>query len=121
VRHSTPASHHRSHAARLTGAALTLGLAISAVATAAPAGAGESMKTELHKLRICESGDNYAEDTGNGYYGAYQFAPSTWQALGFSGRPDQAKHDTQDRAARTLHQRDGWGAWPSCARSEHLR
>lgn len=91
------------------------------MATAAPVGANEPMKAQLHKLRICESGDNYREDTGNGYYGAYQFAPRTWHALGFQGRPDHAKQVTQNRAAKREYQIDGWGAWPSCSRSQHLR
>src|SRR6266516_4712901 len=26
-----------------------------------------------HRLRVCESSDNYATNTGNGHYGAYQF------------------------------------------------
>lgn len=67
------------------------------------------------ELRQCESGGNYAEDTGNGYYGAYQFLPSTWWALGFSGMPNQASPAVQDEAARMLLQRQGWGAWPACS------
>jgi len=34
------------------------------------------------RLRQCESGNNYAINTGNGYYGAYQFDASTWRAVG---------------------------------------
>jgi hypothetical protein len=79
------------------------------------------MRTQLHKLRICESGDNYRENTGNGYYGAYQFSASTWRGLGYHGRPDQAPRVRQDRAAKREHQMAGWGAWPSCSRREHLR
>src|SRR5438045_553109 len=30
------------------------------------------------QLRWCESGGNYATNTGNGFYGAYQFAAGTW-------------------------------------------
>jgi resuscitation-promoting factor RpfA len=114
VRHSTFAS-------RFAAGALTIGLVISGVATAAPAGASQAMQSKLHKLRVCESGNNYQENTGNGYFGAYQFSRSTWHGLGFHGRPDQAKHVTQDRAAKRLHHQSGWGAWPSCARTEHLR
>jgi hypothetical protein len=125
VRYGTPASPFRSpfrvHAARLGGAAVAVGLAVSAVITAAPVGASEPMKVDLHKLRICESGDHYHEDTGNGYYGAYQFAPTTWHSLGFRGLPNHAKHATQNRAAKLLHHQDGWQAWPSCSRTEHLR
>lgn len=37
-----------------------------------------SLATWLSKLRACESGGNYQINTGNGYYGAYQFAAATW-------------------------------------------
>jgi resuscitation-promoting factor RpfA len=126
VRHITGAVGERgpdrgSHAARLTATTLAVGLAVAAIATAAPVGANEPMKTKLHKLRICESGNNYREDTGNGYYGAYQFSSGTWRSLGFRGRPDHAKHATQDRAARKEHRIDGWRAWPACSAAEHLR
>src|SRR5579863_4891236 len=33
-------------------------------------------------LRQCESNANYRADTGNGYYGAYQFSISSWIAVG---------------------------------------
>ena len=38
-----------------------------------PAGSGGAGGVWL-QLRECESGDNYAENTGNGFYGAYQFS-----------------------------------------------
>jgi hypothetical protein len=114
VRYSTLAS-------RSAAGALTIGLIVSGVATAAPASAHGTMDSKLHKLRSCESGNNYHENTGNGYFGAYQFSRSTWRGLGFHGRPDQARHLTQDRAAKRLHHESGWGAWPSCSRTEHLR
>ena len=68
------------------------------------------------ELRQCESGGNYAIDTGNGYYGAYQFSASTWHGLGFSGLPNQAPPATQDAAAVKLQARSGWGQWPACSR-----
>jgi hypothetical protein len=68
------------------------------------------------ELRDCESDDNYADDTGNGYYGAYQFGLSTWESLGFSGLPSAAPAAEQDQAAQELQARSGWGQWPSCSR-----
>jgi hypothetical protein len=83
------------------------------VAVAAPA-AGP--RDPFAALRQCESGGNYGTDTGNGYYGAYQFTAGTWRSLGFGGLPSQAPPAVQDRAARELQARRGWGQWPSCAR-----
>ena len=68
------------------------------------------------ELRQCESGGNYAIDTGNGYYGAYQFSAATWHGLGFTGLPNQAPPAVQDEAAVELQARSGWGQWPACSR-----
>jgi hypothetical protein len=86
---------------------------VASMATSASASVSES---DLAKLRACESGGNYRANTGNGYYGAYQFALGTWQGLGYSGRPDQASPATQDAAVRKLQARSGWGQWPACSR-----
>jgi resuscitation-promoting factor RpfB len=67
------------------------------------------------ELRNCESGGDYSADTGNGYYGAYQFLLSTWEDLGFSGLPSNAPPAEQDQAAQELQARSGWGQWPACA------
>jgi hypothetical protein len=67
------------------------------------------------ELRECESGDNYQEDTGNGYFGAYQFSSSTWTGLGYPGRPDLEPYWTQDEAAARLQALYGWGQWPACS------
>ncbi len=68
------------------------------------------------QLRWCESRDNYADNTGNGYYGAYQFALSTWRSLGLSGLPSSAPAAIQDHAAQELEARSGWAQWPVCGR-----
>ena len=84
--------------------------------TTAPAAPGTPLGGVWAELRRCESGGNYAEDTGNGYYGAYQFSPVTWSALGFPGLPSDAPPAMQDQAAQELQARSGWGQWPSCSR-----
>ncbi len=83
--------------------------ATTAPAPAAPAGGVWA------ELRNCESGGNYADNTGNGYYGAYQFSEGTWQSLGFSGLPSDAPPAVQDQAAQELQAQSGWGQWPSCS------
>jgi resuscitation-promoting factor RpfA len=71
---------------------------------------------DFRRLRICESGGNYAINTGNGYYGAYQFSPITWWWIGYSGYPHQAAPWVQDEAARYLYSLMGWTPWPACSR-----
>jgi muramidase (phage lysozyme) len=67
-------------------------------------------------IRLRESGGNYAADTGNGYYGAYQFSESTWRSLGGTGYPNQASPATQDAMAQRLERRSGWGQWSTSSR-----
>jgi hypothetical protein len=68
------------------------------------------------RLRRCESGGRYDRNSGNGFYGAYQFLPSTWRSLGLPGMPHRAAPEVQDAAARKLQARSGWGQWPVCSR-----
>ena len=67
------------------------------------------------QLRECESGNNYQANTGNGFYGAYQFSGSTWANLGYPGRPDLEPAGMQDEAAQRLQAQSGWGQWPACS------
>jgi hypothetical protein len=76
---------------------------------------GGATPSQFQELAECESGGNYAENTGNGYYGAYQFSQATWTALGFPGEPDQEPPSMQDQAAEELQAADGWGQWPACS------
>ncbi|HVU73312.1 MAG TPA: transglycosylase family protein [Mycobacteriales bacterium] len=73
---------------------------------------------ELAALRGCESSGRYSTNTGNGFYGAYQFDIGTWRGLGLSGLPSSAEPDLQDAAASALEQDRGWEPWPAC--SAHL-
>ena len=45
----------------------------------------------------CESGGNWAINTGNGYYGGLQFSPSTWAANGGTGMPHENSREEQIR------------------------
>ena len=95
--------------------------------TAAPSEASDARSTSAipesawAALRKCESGGNYKTNTGNGYYGAYQFAAGTWRRLGYAGLPHEATPATQDEAARRLQAKSGWGQWPACTRKLGLR
>jgi hypothetical protein len=74
-----------------------------------------SLQAEFAAIRACESGDDYLLNTGNGYYGAYQFSASTWAGLGGVGLASAAPPAVQDAAAYRLYQERGWSSWPSCA------
>jgi hypothetical protein len=68
----------------------------------------------LSSTRQCESGGNYAINTGNGFYGAYQFTITSWNAVGGTGYPHNAPSYEQDYRAVKLLQLQGNGAWPVC-------
>jgi hypothetical protein len=68
-------------------------------------------------LAKCESGGNWAINTGNGYFGGIQFDQSTWSRQGglkYAERPDLATREEQIAIAEVTRARQGWGAWPAC-------
>jgi resuscitation-promoting factor RpfA len=75
-------------------------------------------------IRRLESGNNYAANTGNGYFGAYQFLPGSWNSAvsgaGYpqyaNGRADLAPPAAQDAAAMWLQAHSGWGQWSTASR-----
>ena len=83
------------------------------VATAAPNYSSGSSAWD--RIAACESGGNWAANTGNGYYGGLQFSLGTWQAYGGSGRPDQNSREQQIAVAERVRAAEGgYGAWPVC-------
>lgn len=94
-----------------TVAAISMaGLALSATA----ANATTSTST-WDALAQCESGGNWATNTGNGYTGGLQFSPTTWAAYGGTGSAADASREQQIAVAEQVQAAQGWGAWPSCA------
>ena len=68
-------------------------------------------------LAKCESGGNWAINTGNGYFGGVQFDQNTWARQGglkYAPRPDLATRNEQIAIAEKTRARQGWGAWPTC-------
>jgi uncharacterized protein YabE (DUF348 family) len=67
------------------------------------------------RIAACESGGNWAANTGNGYYGGLQFNLGTWHSYGGSGRPDQNSREAQIAVAERVRAAEGgYGAWPVC-------
>ena len=73
-------------------------------------------------LAQCESGGNWAINTGNGYYGGLQFSLSTWAAYGggaYAQYPNEATREEQIAIATKVRDANGgsYGSWPACAAS----
>lgn len=75
----------------------------------------------LARLRKCESGGRYDRNSGNGYYGAYQYNISTWANYGGYRLPSDAPAAMQDERAWQTYQKRGWQPWPSCSKSQGLQ
>jgi len=102
-------------ARRVAACLLTSGTAIAlAVGMGTSTASADPSAAQWAQLRQCESSGNYAINTGNGYYGAYQFNQATWSSVGGSGRPDQASPAEQDYRALYLYRMRGWQPW-TCA------
>ncbi|MGV0642004.1 transglycosylase family protein [Mycolicibacterium sp. XJ2546] len=72
---------------------------------------------EWDQVAKCESGGNWAINTGNGYQGGLQFAPSTWSGHGgseFAPAAHLATKEEQIAVAERVLASQGKGAWPSC-------
>ena len=77
--------------------------------------------TVWDSLAQCESGGNWAINTGNGYYGGLQFSAATWRSVGGSGLPHQHSREEQIKRGQILQARAGWGQWPHCSSKLGLR
>ena len=86
------------------------------VGTKEPVAVFTSGNSVWDRLAQCESGGNWAINTGNGYYGGLQFSLGTWQAYGGTGLPSNHSRETQIAIATKLRNASGgYGAWPGCA------
>jgi hypothetical protein len=75
--------------------------------------------TVWYRLAKCESGGNWAINTGNGYYGGLQMDAQFWRSYGDPkyARPDLAPAEAQIAAAtRARDGGRGYRPWPACAR-----
>jgi uncharacterized protein YabE (DUF348 family) len=75
--------------------------------------------TVWDQLARCESGGNWAANSGNGYYGGLQFDKATWSANGgnqYAPYPHQASREQQiEIAQRVRNARGNYHAWPTCS------
>ena len=75
---------------------------------------------QMYRLRMCESHDNYRDNTGNGFYGGLQFDITTWLANGggqYAPRPDLATREQQIAIATRVYDARGTQPWPVCGKN----
>ncbi|MEV0021823.1 transglycosylase family protein [Streptomyces atroolivaceus] len=75
--------------------------------------------TDWDRIAECESNGRWNINTGNGYHGGLQFAPSTWRAYGggqYAPRADLATRSEQIAVGERVARSQGMGAWPTCGR-----
>lgn len=111
-RHRKPSSSNISVAKiAVTGAVLGGGsIALAGQAAAATDG-------EWDQVARCESGGNWAINTGNGYHGGVQFSASTWASHGggqYAPSAELATKAQQIAVAERVLATQGRGAWPVC-------
>jgi peptidoglycan hydrolase-like protein with peptidoglycan-binding domain len=108
-----PGRRPRRIAATALGAGAIGAVVVSLIVPLTGASADPS-SSSWNRLRNCESSNDYSINTGNGYYGAYQFNLSTWQSVGGQGYPNHASRSEQDARALILYRERGWQPW-TCA------
>jgi len=75
-------------------------------------------------LAQCESGGNWAIDTGNGLYGGVQLDQGSWLRNGggaYAPLPSKATREQQILIAEKVRSARGFFPWSSCARKLGLR
>ena len=85
---------------------------------ATPSAPAVSNGSTWDAIAQCESGGNWAINTGNGYYGGLQFSSTTWLNLGggaYAPTADLATREQQIAIAEKVLAAHGWGAWPACS------
>lgn len=103
-----------THSLKLVLLAGAFGLVAFALSTGVSSGTAHADSMNWDAVAKCESGGNWAANTGNGTYGGLQIKPATWTANGGVGSPAGASRDEQIRVAENVLASQGPGAWPTC-------
>ena len=90
------------------------GMVVGAPLTAFAAPASAAGAHNWDGVAACESGGNWAINTGNGFRGGLQFTDSTYAAYGGTGSANNATKAEQIRVAENVLAGQGVGAWPVC-------
>lgn len=109
---------HRASTTTVKNAALIAATTSGSLALSALQ-AGAATPADWDAVAKCESTNNWAINTGNGFFGGLQFTQSTWQGFGgtqFAPRADLATRNQQITVAERVLASQGKGAWPVCGK-----
>ena len=107
---------HMTHITKpLIKSAVAGGFLATALSLSPGVANAETMNWEA--VAQCESGGNWAANTGNGAYGGLQFKQATWEEYGGVGNPAKASKQQQIAVANKVLASQGPGAWPKCSRA----
>jgi resuscitation-promoting factor RpfA len=109
---------HSVHRPASTYVGYGVALTAAAAATALVAGTAHA-DVDWDALSRCESGGNWAINTGNGFYGGTQTSQSTWATYGglkYAARADLASREQQIAVNERILAGQGIGAWPVCGK-----
>ena len=109
------ASKHRKQSRVLSGVAkVAIAGAVLSVPLTIAATPANASSVNWDAIAKCESGGNWATNTGNGFYGGLQFTMGTWRANGGVGAPQNASREQQIAVAERVLATQGIHAWPVC-------
>lgn len=121
--------HYQSKHSAPKSSKLSRRIAGVGIASIATVGAGMALAPSANAgsvwdaVAACESGGNWAINTGNGFYGGLQFTRQTWLAYGggaYAPTANLASRDQQIAIAQKVLAGQGPGAWPVCSRKAGL-
>ena len=68
------------------------------------------------RLAQCESGGNWAMNSGNGYYGGLQFSLATWRTSVAPATRTRPARPSRSSGARSSRREPAGTQWPGCSR-----
>lgn len=103
---------------RTMPAAAAIAGSIVVLSTAPATGGAHADPVNWEAIAQCESGGNWAADTGNGAYGGLQITLPTWEShsgTAWSALPSTARPQEQVLVGQRIMATQGPRAWPRCS------
>ncbi|SOJ53469.1 Resuscitation-promoting factor RpfD [Mycobacterium simulans] len=96
-------------------AVTTIAGAVAVSALTVSPGSSRADSVNWDAIAQCESGGDWAANTGNGLYGGLQISQPTWHSNGGVGLPSNTSSNGQIDVGEKIMATQGPGAWPKCS------